>query len=101
MPKKGLAGEPQQDGAIFPDRPKHPQTLEVRVRFTQDMDTQILKLFKVIHGVPLTDLCNISSTLQITHNSSYALIEAHFIRLYHNLWIVGRFVHVIDACEVL
>ena len=51
MPEKGFAGQPQENGAVFPNGPEHAQVFEFTVGFTQDVMEHVFhpeRVFKEI-----------------------------------------------------
>jgi hypothetical protein len=44
MSEKSFAGEPQENGGVFPHRPEHGEIIEMLVRFPEDVDTLVFEL---------------------------------------------------------
>ena len=50
MAEKGLAGQPEQHGRIFPHRPEHGQIVEMLIGLPEDVDALVFKLTKMLHN---------------------------------------------------
>ena len=48
MAEKGLAAQPEQDGAVLSDGPQHTQVLEVCVGLSQYIDTLVFELVEMV-----------------------------------------------------
>src|SRR6476660_4023791 len=69
-----LAGQPQEHGAVFPDRPQHSQVLKIRIRLAEYVNAPVFQLIQMIHSVPHQRWCSTRSSTFDTHCSTFSTL---------------------------